>query len=109
MPVQRQHQRVPCESRVPFFYFGWERPFTIYYVVGEGGSQKLYVKVSCSICLGGRRKGVFLNCPYCDLDRKTMVEASPSVIQNYLSSLLSNKEKRDLIKVLKEQLDETSI
>ena len=78
-------------------------------MVGDGDEKRLYVKTSCSICLGGRRKGVFLNCPYCDLDRKTMVEASPSVIQNYLSSLLSNKEKRDLIRVLKEQLDETSI
>ena len=98
-----------CESGMPFFYYVCKCFFTIYYVVGDGDEKKLYVKSVCSICLGGKRKGVFLNCPYCDLDRKTMIEASPSIIQNYLSSLLSNEEKKDLIRVLKEQLDETSI
>lgn len=70
-------------------------------MAGDGEEQKLYVRVVCSVCLGGKRGQSFLNCPYCDMDRKTMIEASPSVIQNYLSSSLSNEEKKDLIELLK--------
>jgi len=52
--------------------------------------------------MGGKRGTAFPNCPYCDLERKTMIEASPSVIQNYLLTSLSAKEKKELIKLLKE-------
>ena len=71
---------------------------------GEGEEQKLYVKITCSICMGGKRNPGYSICPYCDMERKTFVEASPSVIRNYLSSSLDKKEKADLVKFLNDVL-----
>ena len=49
-------------------------------------SLKLYVKVSCSVCLDGRLQGVFTNCPYCDVDRKQMIEASFNTVKDILNT-----------------------
>ena len=60
----------------------------------------LFVKGSCSICLNGIRKGVFTNCPYCDEDRKQLLEASYKTIKELLVENLSKEQKKDLIKGL---------
>jgi len=54
------------------------------------------------MCLGGIRVGIFSNCPYCDLDRMTYVEASFSVIKENLNENLTPDQKEDLIIYLKE-------
>ena len=64
---------------------------------------KLFIKASCSVCLNGRRKGVFTNCPYCDNDRKQIVEASFNVVKDILKETLDSKQKKELIKFLKER------
>ena len=73
-------------------------------MAGYGEEQKLYVRVTCSICLGGARNPGYSICPYCDMERKTFIEASPSVIRNYLSSSLDQEEKANLIKFLNDIL-----
>ncbi len=67
----------------------------------EEAEDKLYIKVSCSLCLGGVRGGIFANCPYCDVNRKTFIEASFSQIKENLSQNLTTKEKKELISCLK--------
>ena len=62
--------------------------------------HKLYVRIMCSMCQGGRRVGMFGNCPYCDLDRKTFVEASFKTIKAHLDVTLSTEEKEDLMNFL---------
>lgn len=47
----------------------------------------LYVKMTCSFCLGGFRQGVFANCSYCNHERKTYVEASINEIAKYIIDL----------------------
>jgi len=64
---------------------------------------KLYVKVGCSICLGGNRQGVFSNCPYCDCDREQIIEASFNTIKDILKKGLNKKEKKELINFLNEK------
>jgi len=66
-------------------------------------SLKLYVKVSCSVCLDGRLQGVFTNCPYCDVDRKQMIEASFNTVKDILKETLDSKQKKELAKFLKEK------
>ena len=69
-------------------------------MLGEGDEHKLFIKINCSICLGGRREGVFMNCPYCDLDSKTFIEASFDTIKTNLKENLSKKETNELINYL---------
>jgi len=64
---------------------------------------KLYVKAACSVCLAGRREGVFLMCPYCDIDRNQIIEASFTTIKDILQHNLNPNEKKELIKFLKEK------
>ena len=61
---------------------------------------KLLVRVSCTVCLGGYRKGVFERCPYCDADRFQIIEASFNTIKEALEETLTIKEKKELIKYL---------
>ena len=49
------------------------------------------------MCLGGIRKGIFENCSYCDLDRKTYVEASLKTIVQNLKESLTEKQKESLV------------
>ena len=49
--------------------------------------SKLYIKVSCSLCLGGTRQGVFANCSYCNHERKTYIESPLKEIVGYINSL----------------------
>tara|TARA_R100000664_G_C2733899_1_gene123834 strand:- start:325 stop:540 length:216 start_codon:yes stop_codon:yes gene_type:complete len=65
--------------------------------------SRLYIRVGCSVCLGSRRQGVFMNCPYCDKDRKQMIEASLSAIKDSLHQNLSADQKQELIKFLQEE------
>mgnify|MGYP003626676232 CR=1 FL=1 len=67
-----------------------------------GNDPKLYVKVACSLCLGGHRKGIFMNCPYCDEDRMTYIEVSFKTLQENLIENLTGKEKKKLIMSLQE-------
>ena len=69
----------------------------------SGSDHKLYARVVCSMCLGGRRLGVFMNCPYCDLDRMTYVEAAFNVLKENLKENLNKKQKKDLIKYLQDK------
>ena len=62
----------------------------------SGSDHKLYVRVACSLCLGGIREGMFANCPYCDMDRMTYVEASFNTIKDNLKNYLTKEEKKDL-------------
>ena len=68
--------------------------------MNEQDGLKLYIKSSCSVCLNGIRKGVFVNCPYCDEDSNQVIEASFNVIKSYLSESLTEEQKDDLIKAL---------
>lgn len=45
----------------------------------ESNEDKLYIKISCSICLGKVR-----SCPYCDLEGKHFIEASDKKIRDWL-------------------------
>ncbi len=67
----------------------------------SGSDHKLYAKVACSMCLGGIRKGIFANCPYCDVDRMTYIEASFNVIKDNLAETLTREQKTNLIDYLK--------
>ena len=69
--------------------------------MGDESDSKLYVRITCSMCLGGIRKGIFENCSYCDLDRKTYVEASFKTIVQNLKESLNDKQKESLIKDIK--------
>jgi hypothetical protein len=64
---------------------------------------KLYIKVMCSVCLDNNRKGVFTNCPYCDVERKQIIEASFKFVKESLKKNLSREQKKELIKILKEK------
>lgn len=68
--------------------------------MSEEVDYKLYVRIVCSMCLGGHRAGMFGNCPYCDLDRKTFVEASLKTIKTQLDITLSREEKENLVSFL---------
>ena len=67
----------------------------------SGSDHKFYAKVACSMCLGGIRKGIFANCPYCDVDRMTYIEASFNVIKDNLAETLTREQKTNLIDYLK--------
>jgi len=69
----------------------------------SGSDHKLYARVACSMCLGGIRVGIFANCPYCDVDRMTYVEASFNVLKENLKENLNKKQKKELIKYLQEK------
>ena len=58
--------------------------------------HKLYVKIMCTMCLGGERAGIFGNCPYCNRERTTFVEASFKTIKENLNINLSTEQKKDL-------------
>ena len=60
----------------------------------------LFVKTLCSICLGGQREGIFSNCPYCDVDRKQIIEASFKTIKETLKENLTCQQQQELIKFL---------
>ena len=60
----------------------------------------LLIRVSCSMCLNGIRKGIFVNCPYCDGDRKQIIDASFNVVKELLKENLTEEQKNDLIKEL---------
>ena len=66
----------------------------------------LYIKAQCSLCLGGVRKGIFVNCPYCDIDRKSFIEAPFNSIKENLIHSLSNSQKKELIKCLTDEKPE---
>jgi len=68
-----------------------------------GSDHKLYARVGCSMCLGGIRVGIFANCPYCDVDRMTYVEASFNVLKENLKENLTAEQKEDLITSLKDK------
>ena len=55
------------------------------------------------MCLGGHRPGIFMNCPYCDLDRMTYIEASFNVLKENLKENLTVEQKEDLIICLKDK------
>jgi hypothetical protein len=65
--------------------------------------SRLYIRVGCSVCLSSRRKGVFMNCPYCDKESKQVIEASFNSIKDSLSQNLSVDQKQELIKFLQEE------
>jgi hypothetical protein len=44
-----------------------------------------------------------MNCPYCDTQRKQMIEASFNSIKDSLSQNLSADQKQELIKFLQEE------
>ena len=67
----------------------------------------LFVKASCSVCLNGYREGVFTNCPYCDVDREQIIEASFKTIKETLEENLTLKQRLELIKFLTKKRDET--
>ena len=67
----------------------------------DSDEPALYIKVQCSLCLGGVRKGIFMNCPYCDVDRKTFIEASFSSIKEGVGKTLTKSQKKELIQYLK--------
>ena len=69
----------------------------------SGSDHKLYAKVACSMCLGGIRKGIFANCPYCDIDRMTYIEASFNVLKESVGENLTLEQKKDLIMYLKDK------
>ena len=69
----------------------------------SGSDHKLYAKVACSMCLGGIRKGIFANCPYCDIDRTTYIEASFNVLKESVGENLTLEQKKDLIIYLKDK------
>jgi len=64
--------------------------------VTDDADHKLYVRIMCTMCLGGERAGIFGNCPYCDRERKTFVEASFKTIKESLGTILSSDQKEDL-------------
>ena len=66
----------------------------------SGSDHKLYAKVACSMCLGGIRKGIFANCPYCDVDRMTYIEASFNTLKDNLKQTLTMEQKTNLISYL---------
>jgi hypothetical protein len=55
------------------------------------------------MCLGGIRKGIFANCPYCDIDRMTYIEASFNVLKESVGENLTLEQKKDLIIYLKDK------
>ena len=67
----------------------------------------LFLKASCSVCLGGHREGVFANCPYCDVERKQIIEASFKTIKETLEENLTLKQKKELVKFLMKNTNET--
>ena len=67
----------------------------------SGSDHKLYAKVACSMCLGGIRKGIFANCPYCDIDRMTYIEVSFNTLKENLKERLTLEQKTSLIDYLK--------
>ena len=69
----------------------------------SGSDHKLYARVVCTMCLGGHRPGIFMNCPYCDLDRMTYIEASFNVLKENLKENLTVEQKEDLIICLKDK------
>ena len=69
----------------------------------SGSDHKLYARVVCSMCLGGIRVGIFANCPYCDIDRMTYIEASFNVLKENLNENLTLEQKKYLITYLKEE------
>ena len=69
--------------------------------MGDESDPKLYVRIVCTMCLGGARKGIFENCSYCDLDRKTYVEASFRTIVQSLKESLNDKQKESLVEDIK--------
>jgi hypothetical protein len=75
-------------------------------VGGDSEEHKLYIKSKCSLCLGGVRKGIFVNCPYCDVDRKSFIEAPFSSIKEILEAHLSPTQKKELIKCLTDEKPE---
>lgn len=71
--------------------------------MGDETDSRLYIRVGCSVCLSSRRKGVFMNCPYCDKESKQVIEASFISIKDSLSQNLSADQKQELIKFLQEE------
>ena len=69
----------------------------------SGSDHKLYARVACSMCLGGIREGIFANCPYCDIDRMTYIEASFNTLRENLKEDLTLDQKQDLIIYLKDK------
>ena len=69
--------------------------------MGDEDEHKLYIKANCSMCLGGQREGVFANCPYCDMHRKSYIEASFNIVKTNLSHQLTITQKKELINYLK--------
>jgi hypothetical protein len=57
--------------------------------------------------LGGHREGVFANCPYCDVERKQLIEASFKTIKETLGENLTLKQKKELVKFLMKNTNET--
>jgi len=53
------------------------------------------------MCLGGIRVGIFANCPYCDADRMTYIEASFNTLKENLKEGLTLEQKTSLIDYLK--------
>ena len=69
----------------------------------SGSDHKLYARVACSMCLGGIREGIFTNCPYCDVDRMTYIEASFKTLKENLKEDLTLDQKKDLIIYLQDK------
>jgi len=77
--------------------------------VSDQVGERLYVRAPCSLCLGGTRLGVFKNCPYCNEDRETYIEATKKTIVENICKTFSKKEKEQLIKELsRDKQDESN-
>ena len=68
----------------------------IYIVSDSEGDGCLYIKTGCSFCMEGFRKGVFANCPYCNHERKTYIQAPLLHIAKYIKSLDKESQVRFL-------------
>lgn len=62
----------------------------------EAENNNLYVKIKCSVCLGGSR-AVFSKCLYCDEERNQIIEASTKEIKRILKMRMSKDEKKQFI------------
>jgi len=63
-------------------------------------SEKLYVRITCSICFGSRNNRNGRSCPYCDSTGKHFIEASFREIKIQLQKL-PEEDRLELMKVLK--------
>jgi len=64
--------------------------------------KKIYIRITCSICLGNKSNRNGGTCPYCDVDGKTYIEATFEAIKNQLLKM-SKDDKKIIIECLRKQ------